>query len=566
MRLRLLFAAVLALALVGGSTFLIPAAAADSHGPTDPGTWSPDPITRLSGGDRIATAIEASRHAWDRADTAVLASAAAFPDALAAGALAADRDAPLLLTWPDRLPSGLADELDRLSPEKVVVVGGEAAVEPATARASAEAADAALRRIAGDDRWATAAAVAERREPSGGEVLLASGTDFADALAAGGLDGGDGPSPVLLTTRDALPGATERALADLAPARATIIGGKAAVSEAVAEQAADHADDVARLAGDTRFATSVAVLDEARARGRTDTGPDGDDSAGVLAEPELPVLVASGSGFADALAAGGLAGRLGGQVALAAPDRLPDALDAWLRAHDAAAADRLLGGRGALAAHVASELAAIADGAPRPWRTHTSPGGFRGVAGPLPEATREAMTGVSWEPGCPVALDDLALLEMPHATFDGGTADGVMVAHRAVTADLLGVFAAAHDAGFPLERMRLIADYDGDDDASMAHNNTSAFNCRAVTGGDSWSEHADGTAVDINPIQNPYHRDGEVKPPAGEAYLDRDDRRPGMIARPGPVIDAVDAHGWRWGGDWRSLSDWMHIEHADRGR
>lgn len=552
--MRLLIAAALALTLVGGPT---PVADADDRAAAEPGTWSPDSVTRLSGDDRIATAIAASAHAWDRAGTVVLASGAAFPDALAGAALAAERDAPLLLTWPDRLPSALAAELERLDPDEVVVLGGDAAIDPATARAAADAAGASLRRVAGPDRWATAAAVAEQRGPSGGEVVLASGTDFADALAAGGLDGGDGPSPVLLTTRDALPDATEQALADLDPARVTVVGGERAVSEAVAEAARAHADDVARLAGATRYATSVAVLAEARAR--ADAGGGDDDGGSLLAAGELPVLVASGTGFADALAAGGLAGRLGGQVALSTPARLPDRLDAWLRGHDAAA-DRLLGGRVALAAHVRTELAAIVDRAPRPWHTRTSAGGFRGVAGPLPAATREAMTGVSWEPGCPVALDDLALLEMPHATFDGDTADGVMVAHRAVAVDLLGVFAAAHDAGFPLERMRLVADYDGDDDASMADNNTSAFNCRAVTGGEGWSQHAHGTAVDLNPVQNPYHRDGEVKPPAGEPYLDRADRRPGMIARPGPVVDAFDALGWEWGGDWRSLKDWMHFE------
>jgi hypothetical protein len=74
-----------------------------------------------------------------------------------------------------------------------------------------------------------------------------------------------------------------------------------------------------------------------------------------------------------------------------------------------------------------------------------------------------------------------------------------------------------------------------------------------------------GTAVDLNPVQNPYHRDGETKPAAGETYLDRDDRRPGMIARPGPVTAAFDARRWEWGGDWQSLSDWMHFE-TDPGR
>lgn len=541
-------AAVLAALAVAGGLLAGPAAA--QQGATDPGTWTPASVTRLAGEDRIATAVAASRHGWDTAGTAVLASAAGFADALAAAALAAERDAPLLLTWPAALPSAAADELARLAPADVVVVGGEAAIEPATARAAASAADAALTRVAGDTRWATAAAVARRRGSSGGEVLLASGADFADALTAGGLDGGDGPSPVLLTPPSELPPATEQALAALEPARVTVIGGEAAVSPGVARAAADHAGDVARLAGPTRFDTSVAVLAEARAR------TDGD----------LPVLVADGTGFADALAAGGLAGHLGGQVALSAPGRVPAALDEWLRGHGDASPGVLLGGRAALAPHVRTQLAAIVDGAPRPWHTRTSPAGFTGVAGPLPAATRQAMTGATWEPGCPVGLDELALLEVDHATFGdgtggaGGIARGVLVAHRDVAAQLLAVFARLHDAGFPLQRMRLMADYGGDDDASMADNNTSAFNCRPVTGGSGWSQHAYGTAVDLNPVQNPYVDDGEVLPPAGEAYVDRGDRRPGMIGRPGHATAAFDARGWTWGGDWSSLKDWMHFQ------
>jgi len=544
--------AAAALAVVGGP---LAGPTGAREGPTKPGTWRPGSVTRLAGADRVATAVAASAHGWDQADTVVLASAAGFADALAAGALAADRGGPLLLTWPAVLPSVVADELARLGPDEVVVVGGAGAIEPATAEAAADAAGADLERVAGATRWATAAAVAGEVGPSGGEVVLASGTDFADALAAGGLDGGHGPSPVLLTPSDALPAATKRALAALEADRVTVIGGKAAVSAGVAATAGDHARRVQRLAGPTRFDTSVAVLAEARSR----------------AGGDLAVVVANGSGYADALAAGALAAALDGQVALSAPNRLPGVLDRWLRAHRGAAAERLLGGRAALSPRVRIELAAIADGAPRPRHTRTSPGGFTGVAGPLPGPTRRAMTGVTWEPGCPVGRDELALLEMDHVTFDGATtsgahnsaeptARGVMIAHRDVAAQLLAVFARLHDAGFPVERMRLLTDYGGDDDAAMADNNTSAFNCRTVTGGSSWSRHAYGTAVDINPIQNPYVNDGEVRPPAGDAYVDRADRRPGMIARPGPATAAFDARGWTWGGDWNSLKDWMHFQ------
>jgi hypothetical protein len=195
--------------------------------------------------------------------------------------------------------------------------------------------------------------------------------------------------------------------------------------------------------------------------------------------------------------------------------------------------------------------------APRPYD-------FQSRTGPLPEAARTLMTGVSWQPGCPISLDDLALIEATHIGFDGDPHWGRMVVAAEIADDVAAVLAGAHRDGFPIRRMRLVDRYGADDDASMADNNTHAFNCRRVTGGARWSEHAYGTAIDINPAENPYVRGGQVLPPAGRAYLDRGDVRDGMLVRPGPVIDAFDELGWGWGGDWDSLKDYMHVSRSGR--
>jgi len=95
----------------------------------------------------------------------------------------------------------------------------------------------------------------------------------------------------------------------------------------------------------------------------------------------------------------------------------------------------------------------------------------------------------------------------------------------------------------------------------MAHDNTSAFNCRyAVANGPrSWSEHAYGEAVDIDPRENPYRLNGRIYPPAGKPYLDRSKHRRGMIFAGGPVVAAFDAVGWGWGGRWASTPDYQHF-------
>ena len=98
----------------------------------------------------------------------------------------------------------------------------------------------------------------------------------------------------------------------------------------------------------------------------------------------------------------------------------------------------------------------------------------------------------------------------------------------------------------------------------MAANNTSAFNCRPTTGGSSWSEHSFGTAIDVNPLVNPYVRGAIVLPPEGAAYSDRSLDVSGMIHSGDKVVEAFAAHGWVWGGTWSSPKDYQHFSTSGR--
>ncbi|RYE75353.1 MAG: M15 family peptidase, partial [Myxococcales bacterium] len=112
---------------------------------------------------------------------------------------------------------------------------------------------------------------------------------------------------------------------------------------------------------------------------------------------------------------------------------------------------------------------------------------------------------------------------------------------------------------FPIEQMAITTKADLDAPPTGDGNDTSAFACRAVTGGSSYSQHAYGRAVDINPFQNPYTKGEVLLPELAGAYLNRDNRRPGMILPGGPVIDAFASVGWSWGGAWHSLKDRHHF-------
>ncbi len=165
----------------------------------------------------------------------------------------------------------------------------------------------------------------------------------------------------------------------------------------------------------------------------------------------------------------------------------------------------------------------------------------------------------SWRPGCPVPLSSLRYVRVSYVGFDGAEHVGELVLHADAVIPAVVVLQAMWDARFPIERMQLVDDYGASDEASMAANNTSAFNCRAVTGGTGWSQHAYGRAIDVNPIQNPYFAGGPVQPAAGVAFLDRSAVRPGMIVLGDAVTRALRSVGWGWGGLWSSLKDYMHI-------
>jgi D-alanyl-D-alanine carboxypeptidase len=192
---------------------------------------------------------------------------------------------------------------------------------------------------------------------------------------------------------------------------------------------------------------------------------------------------------------------------------------------------------------------------------------FSAEASPVPAAVRARMDGVSWhgdDPRCP-RWDDLAYLTLDHVTFDGtaptvgGTARGELVVAAALAGRTIALFRRLWELGFPIRQLRLVDDFAASDEASMAADNSSAFNFRVVDGTDVLSQHALGRAIDLNPVENPWRRPDRLVPAAGAAFADRRELRPGMFVRPGPVVAALDELGWEWGGDWRHAFDDHHL-------
>ena len=293
-------------------------------------------VERVSGSERVATAVEASRRGFPRADTVVIAAAGAFPDALAASPLAATVGGPLLLVGP-RLTPPVLEEVRRLGASAAVIVGAVAAV-PLVVQEELARAGLRVRRIAGDSRFDTAALIAREVGGGSGRAILASGLEFADALSVAPLAAAE-RIPILLTAPDHLVGDTARALDDLGVTETLVVGGSAAVSDA----ALRGVPSPTRVYGRTRYETSLAIARHWAERGMS----------------MQTVSVATGRNFPDALAAGPIAGLADGPLLLVdgQDPRTPGDTYAWItQQRGDIAGIQIFGGTAAVTSAVAARL------------------------------------------------------------------------------------------------------------------------------------------------------------------------------------------------------------------
>jgi hypothetical protein len=167
----------------------------------------------------------------------------------------------------------------------------------------------------------------------------------------------------------------------------------------------------------------------------------------------------------------------------------------------------------------------------------------------------------SWHPGCPVRPSQLRRVRVTYWGFDRRAHTGAFVANEDAVPALVHVFSRLYAARFPIRRVRPIDAYGGNDERSLAADNTAAFNCRYVIGPGPrrWSAHAYGQAIDVNPVENPYLEGGRVHPRAGRRYLRRSPPRPGMATPGGLLVRAFSAVGWKWGGRWTGSPDYQHF-------
>ena len=255
----------------------------------------PSSVTRLAGSNRFSTAAVISQSTFDPGvPVTYIATGRNFPDALSAGPVAALNLGPILLVERNSIPGPTADELKRLKPDRIVIVGGTAAVDASVERQLKKYTSGKVTRLAGSNRFSTAAEISRSTfYPRVPVVHIATGRNFPDALAgtpAAALNGG----PILLVERDSIPRATADELKRLKPGRIVIVGGRAVVSAGVERELNSYTTgSIIRLAEAHRFATAAEI-------------------SKAKFSPGIPTAyIATGRNFPDALAGGPVAGYSG---------------------------------------------------------------------------------------------------------------------------------------------------------------------------------------------------------------------------------------------------------------
>lgn len=182
----------------------------------------------------------------------------------------------------------------------------------------------------------------------------------------------------------------------------------------------------------------------------------------------------------------------------------------------------------------------------------------------IPDDIFAKMQGKSYKDNCTVPRDDLRYVHVLHMGFDGEVKAGELVVSRKIADDVLEIFEELYKADYPIEKVRLVDEYDADDEASMSDNNSSAFNFRFISHTTRISKHGLGMAVDINTRYNPYVKtvNGKlsIEPANGADYVDRSKDFPYKIDHEDLCYKLFTEHGFTWGGDWTHSKDYQHFE------
>lgn len=184
----------------------------------------------------------------------------------------------------------------------------------------------------------------------------------------------------------------------------------------------------------------------------------------------------------------------------------------------------------------------------------------------IPPHFEKLMKASTWHRGCPVPINDLRYLHLSYWGFDHQTHQGVLIVNKSLAKEVVQIFKILYLNKFPIAKMEPMEAFKGDDNTALTANNTSAFNCREVTGQPGiYSQHSYGRAIDINAQINPYVKGTLVLPKNGTPFVNRDEAFPGKITKESLIYKLFTQYGWDSGGDWYDVQDYQHFEKRANG-
>lgn len=184
----------------------------------------------------------------------------------------------------------------------------------------------------------------------------------------------------------------------------------------------------------------------------------------------------------------------------------------------------------------------------------------------LTKRIRKQITGNSYRKNKYIRLRDLRYVRVRYYNYKGHIKDGELIVNKAIANDVVEIFYELYEMQYPIHSIKLVEEYDSNDDKSMAADNTSCFNYRSISGSEKLSLHGLGLAIDINPRVNPCV--GGIRglvPANGKLYRQRDITKCKgkyssiMIHKNDEVYKIFKKHGFLWGGEWKRMKDYQHF-------
>ena len=484
---------------------------------------------RISGKDRIETALKISEFANEKSRKVIVADSRNYPDALSASNLTEGKYPILLFNGNEER---VVNEIKRLNAEEVIVLGGknsvpESFIEHCREINSIES----VERISGKNRYETSAKIFDFAEKK--SAVIVSGNNYPDALAASSILGNSG---LILVDKNQVPVYAENILKNATDKNGIIVGGYGSISADIEGKLKNSCgfNSLTRISGKDRYDTSTKIAE----RKKSDT-----------------IIVASGESFADALSAAEIAQKIDSPILLVKKNVIDSSVMKYIKSEGIKKAI-ILGGESSVSKNTENNIVKLINGENI---AENNIGNEVFKPRNIDENIKKRIYGKSYKDNRNIKLSDLSYVPVAYRDFNGNTAYGEIIVNKNVGKEVGKIFKEIYDANIKIEKIKLIDEYNADDVKSMEDNNTSAFNYRVIKGTNKLSNHAMGYAIDINPLYNPHVINGVANPRKGQPYARRVRKNPYMIFKNDKIYNIFKKYGWRWGGEWK-YPDYQHFE------